>query len=110
MGSVRPFGKNLNVIRRRPAPVSHPRGISPAIHPISCVNLGPLGGHTLQLQFLGANQQVTGSRYLLEAAGQRVLIDCGLFQEREFRDRNWAPSPQAWRALSITFCIAPASN
>lgn len=43
----------------------------------------------MRLQFLGAARQVTGSRYLLEAAGQRVMIDCGLFQERAFVDRNW---------------------
>src|SRR5690554_3246639 len=43
----------------------------------------------IQLTFLGATQNVTGSRYLLEAHGQRVLIDCGLYQERALRDRNW---------------------
>ncbi len=32
------------------------------------------------LQFLGAAGTVTGSRYLVEANGQRVLVDCGLFQ------------------------------
>ena len=47
----------------------------------------------MRLQFLGANRQVTGSRYLLEAGGLTLLIDCGLFQEREFQDRNWQPSP-----------------
>lgn len=31
------------------------------------------------LQFLGAAGTVTGSRYLVEANGQRVLVDCGLF-------------------------------
>lgn len=47
----------------------------------------------MRLQFLGANRQVTGSRYVLEAAGKQVMIDCGMFQERKFQDRNWAPSP-----------------
>ena len=47
----------------------------------------------MKLQFLGANRQVTGSRYLLEAGGLRLLIDCGMFQEREFLERNWEPSP-----------------
>lgn len=32
------------------------------------------------LTFLGAAGEVTGSCYLLEAAGKRILIDCGLFQ------------------------------
>jgi metallo-beta-lactamase family protein len=45
------------------------------------------------LHFLGANQQVTGSRYVLEAGGLRVMIDCGMFQERCCLDRNWGPSP-----------------
>jgi len=41
------------------------------------------------LRFLGATGTVTGSRYLLEHDGSRVLIDCGLFQGyKELRDRN----------------------
>ncbi len=47
----------------------------------------------MKLKFLGANRQVTGSRHALEAAGQRIMVDCGLFQEREFADRNWSPCP-----------------
>jgi len=45
----------------------------------------------IKLQFLGAVQNVTGSRHLLEANGTRILVDCGLYQERQFRDRNWEP-------------------
>ena len=48
---------------------------------------------TPQLQFLGANRQVTGSRYLLRAGGLKIMIDCGMFQERAFRSRNWDLSP-----------------
>lgn len=47
----------------------------------------------MQLTFLGATRQVTGSRYCLEASGRRILIDCGMFQEREFLGRNWTPCP-----------------
>ncbi len=48
----------------------------------------------LQLQFLGANATVTGSRYLLEAGSARILVDCGLFQGyKPLRLRNWAPFP-----------------
>ena len=44
-----------------------------------------------RLQFLGAARTVTGSHYLLEAAGERLLVDCGMFQgEKELRQRNWA--------------------
>ncbi len=46
------------------------------------------------LTFLGAARTVTGSKYLLEHAGTRVLIDCGLFQGlKELRQRNWADFP-----------------
>jgi len=47
----------------------------------------------VKIHFLGANRQVTGSRYCVEAGGRRVMIDCGLFQEREFASRNWEPCP-----------------
>ncbi|MHC4891125.1 MAG: MBL fold metallo-hydrolase RNA specificity domain-containing protein [Planctomycetota bacterium] len=39
----------------------------------------------IKLQFLGAAQNVTGSRHLLEANGVRLLVDCGFYQERQFR-------------------------
>ncbi len=46
------------------------------------------------LTFLGAARTVTGSRYLVEAAGRRVLVDCGMFQGlKDLRLRNWADSP-----------------
>ncbi len=46
------------------------------------------------LQFLGAAQTVTGSRFLLGIEGRRWLIDCGLFQGgRAIRKRNWEPFP-----------------
>jgi len=47
----------------------------------------------ITIKFLGAAQNVTGSRYLLEANGFRILIDCGLYQERDLRGRNWDPFP-----------------
>ena len=46
------------------------------------------------LQFLGATGTVTGSKYLLEAGGERLMVDCGLFQgDKELRLRNWSPQP-----------------
>lgn len=45
----------------------------------------------IKLNFLGAAQNVTGSRYLVEANNMRLLVDCGLCQEREYRYRNWDP-------------------
>ena len=49
---------------------------------------------TISLQFLGANDTVTGSRTLVEADGARLLVDCGLFQGyKPLRLRNWAEFP-----------------
>lgn len=46
------------------------------------------------LTFLGAARTVTGSKYLLEVDGYRLLVDCGQFQGlKELRRRNWAPLP-----------------
>jgi metallo-beta-lactamase family protein len=45
-----------------------------------------------KLTFLGAAGCVTGSKYLLEAAGKRLLLDCGIFQGlREITERNYQP-------------------
>ena len=43
------------------------------------------------LQFAGAAGNVTGSQFILEIDGQRLLIDCGMHQERDFAHRNWEP-------------------
>lgn len=46
------------------------------------------------LTFLGAAGTVTGSKYLIEAGGERLLVDCGLFEgTKELRLRNWNPCP-----------------
>ena len=58
---------------------------------------------TATLRFLGAVDTVTGSRYLVEAAGQRVLVDCGLFQgPKKLRERNWAPLRERIDAVVLT--------
>lgn len=48
---------------------------------------------TTSIQFLGAARGVTGSCYLVELGDHRILIDCGLYQERDFKDRNWDNFP-----------------
>ncbi|HWS56579.1 MAG TPA: MBL fold metallo-hydrolase [Pyrinomonadaceae bacterium] len=46
------------------------------------------------LSFWGGVGTVTGSKYLIEHGGARVLVDCGLFQGlRELRERNWEAPP-----------------
>ena len=48
----------------------------------------------MQLTFLGATGTVTGSKYVLQAEGKNILVDCGLFQGyKELRLRNWAQLP-----------------
>ena len=48
----------------------------------------------MKITFLGAAGTVTGSKYLVEAGGARLLVDCGLFQGfKQLRLRNWAPLP-----------------
>ncbi|MDP1968833.1 MAG: MBL fold metallo-hydrolase [Burkholderiaceae bacterium] len=48
----------------------------------------------MKLQFLGATDTVTGSKYLLHHGRSRVLIDCGLFQGyKQLRLRNWTELP-----------------
>ena len=45
----------------------------------------------MKIHFLGAADGVTGSRHLIDSAGSRILLDCGLFQGFKLhRERNWA--------------------
>ncbi len=46
------------------------------------------------ITFYGAAETVTGSKYLLEADGAKVLFDCGLFQGlKQLRLQNWDRLP-----------------
>ena len=48
----------------------------------------------MQITFLGAADTVTGSKHLVDIGGQRILLDCGLFQGfKVLRERNWAALP-----------------
>lgn len=48
----------------------------------------------IELQFLGAAQTVTGSKFVLRTGDCCILVDCGLFQGlKELRQRNWEPLP-----------------
>ncbi len=56
-----------------------------------------------KLTFLGAERNVTGSSYLLENQHARVLIDCGMYQERKYQGRNWQPFPFDPQSLDAVF-------
>jgi metallo-beta-lactamase family protein len=44
----------------------------------------------MKVKFMGAARTVTGSCYILEAAGRRFAIDCGMHQgNAEIEKRNW---------------------
>ena len=58
---------------------------------------------SMKLQFLGAVQNVTGSRHLLQVNGSKLLVDCGLYQERHFQERNWEPFTVEPRSIDAVF-------
>ena len=46
----------------------------------------------MKLTFYGGAKMVTGSNYLLESGGHKILIDCGLHQGSNFCEQhNWEP-------------------
>src|SRR5258708_25145627 len=57
-----------------------------------------------KLTFLGAAGTVTGSKYLVEAEGKRLLVDCGLFQGlKQLRLRNWDSLPE--KPSTFDYCV-----
>jgi len=58
----------------------------------------------MKISFHGADQDVTGSCHLLECAGKRVLIDCGMYQGgRELAEEN--AEPFGFDPASIDFLL-----
>lgn len=60
----------------------------------------------MRIHFLGATRTTTGSLYLLEVNGQRLLLDCGLFQGRRGesteRNRNFPFDPKQIDAVILS--------
>jgi metallo-beta-lactamase family protein len=55
---------------------------------------GKMNRMSPHIRFLGGTGTVTGSKYLVEYAGQSVMVDCGLFQGfKQLRLRNRDPLP-----------------
>ena len=53
-----------------------------------------------RITFLGAAGTVTGSRYLLETSGGKILVDCGMFQGgKSLRLKNWEAFPARVRDI-----------
>jgi metallo-beta-lactamase family protein len=63
---------------------------------------------TITISFHGAADTVTGSRHLVQLGGQRILLDCGMFQGfKVHRERNWAPpSPELLGADAVVLSHA----
>jgi metallo-beta-lactamase family protein len=66
-----------------------------ASRPVPRARIGAVAAAPLTtVECLGASGTVTGSKFLLEVAGRRLLVDCGLYQGlKELRLRNWQPLP-----------------
>ena len=48
----------------------------------------------MNISFFGAAKTVTGSNFLLEGAGKKILIDCGLYQGKAAEEmENYAHFP-----------------
>jgi metallo-beta-lactamase family protein len=48
----------------------------------------------IKIQFLGAAETVTGSKYLIQTSDKNILVDCGMFQGlKKLRLLNWEPLP-----------------
>ncbi len=57
----------------------------------------------MKLQFLGAAREVTGSCTLIEAAGHRFLVDCGMEQGRDVYENAKPPcAPAEIEAILLT--------
>ena len=53
----------------------------------------------MKLTFLGADHEVTGSCYYLEAAGKKILVDCGMEQGPDYMRTNhfrWRRGTSTW--------------
>ncbi|MCM8822341.1 MAG: MBL fold metallo-hydrolase [Candidatus Omnitrophica bacterium] len=55
------------------------------------------------ITFYGATKNVTGSRHFLNFNGRNFLIDCGIYQEREFLSRNWQDFPVKPSSIDAVF-------
>jgi len=58
----------------------------------------------MKLTFYGGAKMVTGANYLLESGGEKILIDCGLFQGGSYYEQhNWEPFAYDPKEISAVF-------
>ena len=58
----------------------------------------------MKISFLGATKTVTGSNYLIEAAGKKFLVDCGLYQG-SMKEELLNDKPFAFNVSEIDFML-----
>ena len=58
----------------------------------------------MKITFLGAAKTVTGSNFLVEAAGKKFLVDCGMYQGQAAEELENA-DPFAFDISSIDFML-----
>jgi len=56
----------------------------------------------MNITFLGATKTVTGSNFLVEAAGKKFLVDCGMYQGQD-TDELLNEAPFAYDVNEIDF-------
>jgi metallo-beta-lactamase family protein len=58
----------------------------------------------MKLTFYGGAESVTGSNYMLEAGGIKILVDCGMFQGSDEAElKNYEPFPYKPSEISAVF-------
>jgi metallo-beta-lactamase family protein len=64
------------------------------------------GSDMIRLQFCGAARTVTGSQHLIEVNGQRILLECGMYQGKRAgaygRNRNFPFDPKSINAMVLS--------
>lgn len=61
-----------------------------------------MGNEKATIHFLGAAGTVTGSKYLVEAFGKKIMIDCGMFQGlKQLRLLNWEFPPVDVSSINV---------
>src|SRR5579862_7290824 len=58
----------------------------------------------MKLTFYGGTGEATGANYVLESAGTKIMVDCGLHQGSHFAEKeNFEPFPYDVASISAVF-------